>query len=88
MYIFVAAGKPAKGGKPVPEKAEEEPPEQEKKGVWTTTYPSGEKIQYKENVETEDLKPVMICVATDPETNQVSINNCRLKYLFCLYGAV
>ncbi|XP_076077508.1 sperm-associated antigen 17-like isoform X7 [Mytilus galloprovincialis] len=65
-----AAGKPAKGGKPVPEKAEEEPPEQEKKGVWTTTYPSGEKIQYKENVETEDLKPVMICVATDPETNQ------------------
>ncbi|CAG2231566.1 unnamed protein product [Mytilus edulis] len=64
------AGKPAKGGKPVPEKAEEEPPEQEKKGVWTTTYPSGEKIQYKENVETEDLKPVMICVATDPETNQ------------------
>jgi hypothetical protein len=25
------------------------------------------------NVETEDLKPVMICVATDPETNQVRL---------------
>jgi hypothetical protein len=29
--------------------------------------------QYKENVETEDLKPVIICVATDPETNQVRL---------------
>jgi hypothetical protein len=73
QYCITAVGKPAKGGKPVPEKTEEVPEEQEKKGMWTTTYPSGEKIQYKENVETEDLKPVMICVATDPETNQVRL---------------
>ena len=54
----------------MPEKTEEEK-EEEKVGIWTTTYPSGEKIQSKESVDTEELKSVMICVATDPETNQV-----------------
>jgi hypothetical protein len=42
------------------------------KGAWTTTYPTGEKIMYKGSGEMEELKAVMISVASDPETNQVS----------------
>lgn len=44
----------------------------EKRGTWTTTYPTGEKIMYKGNGDMEELKAVMISVASDPETNQVS----------------
>ncbi|XP_056016112.1 sperm-associated antigen 17-like isoform X11 [Ostrea edulis] len=40
------------------------------KGTWTTTYPTGEKIMYKGSGEMEELKAVMISVASDPETNQ------------------
>nr|XP_022292317.1 sperm-associated antigen 17-like isoform X8 [Crassostrea virginica] len=42
----------------------------EKRGTWTTTYPTGEKIMYKGNGDMEELKAVMISVASDPETNQ------------------
>lgn len=44
----------------------------EERGSWTTTYPTGEKIMYKGNGDMEELKAVMISVASDPETNQVS----------------
>ncbi|XP_061176448.1 sperm-associated antigen 17-like isoform X2 [Saccostrea echinata] len=42
----------------------------EERGTWTTTYPTGEKIMYKGNGDMEELKAVMISVASDPETNQ------------------
>ena len=44
---------------------------EEGKSVWVTTLPNGDRMQYKDNTA-EELKPIMICLASDPETNQVS----------------
>ena len=44
--------------------------DEEKKSVWVTTLPNGDRMQYKDNTAKE-LKPIMICLASDPETNQV-----------------
>ena len=43
---------------------------EEGKSVWVTTLPNGDRMQYKDNTA-EELKPIMICLASDPETNQV-----------------
>ncbi|KAL3882261.1 hypothetical protein ACJMK2_028623 [Sinanodonta woodiana] len=40
------------------------------KGTWTITYPTGDRIMYKSDGSMEELKPIMISVASDPETNQ------------------
>lgn len=50
---------------------EAEVEEEEHKSVWVTTLPNGDRMQYKDNTA-EELKPIMICLASDPETNQVS----------------
>lgn len=47
----------------------EEAKEDEKKSVWVTTLPNGDRMQYKDNTA-EELKPIMICLASDPETGQ------------------
>ncbi|XP_046333573.2 sperm-associated antigen 17-like isoform X4 [Haliotis rufescens] len=41
-----------------------------KKGTWVTTYPSGDRMAIRSDGTAEELKPVMICVASDPETRQ------------------
>ncbi|ESO93308.1 hypothetical protein LOTGIDRAFT_232733 [Lottia gigantea] len=53
-------------------KKQEEAPvdEEEKKCRWITTYPNGEKYSVRTDGTVEDLKPVMICLASDPETRQ------------------
>lgn len=48
-----------------------------KKGAWTVTYPNGERMKFVSDGNSEDMKPVMICVATDPDTKQV---NCTLVH--------
>ena len=45
--------------------------EEEKRGTWTVTYPNGECYRTNPNGAAEELKPVMICVASDPDTKQV-----------------
>lgn len=45
--------------------------EGEKKSTWVMTYPSGERIKYVSGAEPEELKPIMVCQASDPETSQV-----------------
>ncbi|KAL5004776.1 hypothetical protein ScPMuIL_018232 [Solemya velum] len=42
-------------------------------GTWTITYPSGERMRYKTDAAAEELRSVMVCVASDPETTQ---DNC------------
>ncbi|KAK3098986.1 hypothetical protein FSP39_024961, partial [Pinctada imbricata] len=49
---------------------EEEVEEAEKPGMWVTTYPNGEKLQTKADGAMEELKAVMVSVASDPQTNQ------------------
>ncbi|XP_067675915.1 sperm-associated antigen 17-like [Haliotis asinina] len=41
-----------------------------KKGTWVTTYPNGDRMAIHSDGTAEELKPVMICVASDPETRQ------------------
>ena len=48
----------------------EETKDDEKKSVWVSTLPNGDRMQYKDNTA-EELKPIMICLASDPETGQV-----------------
>ena len=44
-------------------------------GNWVITYPSGERLKIsKENNKYEELSPVPICLATDPDSQQVNIN--------------
>lgn len=43
-------------------------------GTWTITYPSGERMRYKTDAAAEELRSVMVCVASDPETTQVNIS--------------
>ena len=50
--------------------ADEEKKEDEEKSTWEMTYPSGERMKYTDGT-TEELKPIMICLASDPETSQV-----------------
>lgn len=78
----LAAGRSAKGSqralaseKPVEVPAV--PPPQEtledevKRGTWTVTYPNGERCRTNPDGTSEELKPVMICIASDPDTKQV-----------------
>ena len=61
---------------------DEEPEEEvEKPGMWVTTYPYGEKLQTKADGSMEELKPVMICQASDPQTNQV-IASIRRRHMY------
>lgn len=62
-----------KKGKQSTETTEEPPVEEEKKSTWTMTYPSGERVKFAQGSEQEELKAVMICQASDPETSQVNI---------------
>ncbi|XP_076445026.1 sperm-associated antigen 17-like isoform X2 [Babylonia areolata] len=66
---------------PDPNQTIPEWPEEEKKGTWTVTYPNGERYRTSTPAGTssssganppavETLKPVMICVASDPDTKQ------------------
>ncbi|XP_021376816.1 sperm-associated antigen 17-like isoform X5 [Mizuhopecten yessoensis] len=63
----------AKGKTKSQEKIAEQAPEEEapeKKGMWVTTYPNGEKVACKGDNEMEELKSVMISLASDPQTSQ------------------
>ncbi|XP_041352537.1 sperm-associated antigen 17-like isoform X2 [Gigantopelta aegis] len=46
------------------------PTEEVDKGTWLTTYPNGEQLSVGSDGTVKELKPVMICVASDPETRQ------------------
>lgn len=59
-----------KKGKQATEVTEELPTEDEKKSTWVMTYPSGERVKYSQGTEPEELKSVMVCQASDPETSQ------------------
>ncbi|KAJ8314693.1 hypothetical protein KUTeg_006843 [Tegillarca granosa] len=73
--------KPTKGSKGAVDKPPEEE-EDNKKGSWVTTYPNGEKVSYKGDGTMEELKSAMICLASDPETNQVgSTAEARIKIM-------
>ena len=37
------------------------------------TYPSGERMKYVTGHDPEELKPVMVSQASDPETSQVGV---------------
>ncbi|XP_050391323.1 sperm-associated antigen 17 isoform X2 [Patella vulgata] len=54
-----------------PKKQEENKVQEiEEKAKWVTTYPNGERYSVRSDGTVEDLKPVMICLASDPETKQ------------------
>ncbi|XP_052284814.1 sperm-associated antigen 17-like isoform X3 [Dreissena polymorpha] len=59
-----------KKSKPTSEVTEERVEEEEKKSTWVMTFPSGERVQYTTGAVPEELKPVMVCLASDPETSQ------------------
>lgn len=78
----LAAGRSAKGSqralaseKPVEVPAVAPPQEtsedEVKRGTWTVTYPNGERSRTNPDGTSEELKPVMICIASDPDTKQV-----------------
>ena len=78
----LAAGRSAKGSQRVlasekPAEVPAVPPPQEaledevKRGTWTVTYPNGERCRTNPDGTSEELKPVMICIASDPDTKQV-----------------
>ncbi|XP_033741247.1 sperm-associated antigen 17-like isoform X1 [Pecten maximus] len=64
-----AKGKASKSQDKIAEQApEEDVPEV--KGTWVTTYPNGEKVACKSDGNMEELKSVMISLASDPQTSQ------------------
>ncbi|WAR08114.1 SPG17-like protein [Mya arenaria] len=58
------------GSKPTSDATEETRVEDDHRSTWTMTFPSGERTKYATGHEPEDLKPVMVCQASDPETSQ------------------
>ncbi|KAL8578119.1 hypothetical protein ACOMHN_055439 [Nucella lapillus] len=44
--------------------------EDKRGGTWTFTYPNGDRCRTLPSGSSEQLKPVMICVASDPDTKQ------------------
>ena len=47
------------------------PTDEVDRGTWQVTYPNGEQLQVGSDGAMRELKPAMICVASDPETRQV-----------------
>jgi len=60
--------------------------EEERRSTWTMTYPSGERVRFTTGQPPEDLKPVMVCQASDPETSQVGVKCVKFCMLVCLYS--
>lgn len=81
MLLFTAPsakGKPSKSSVDKPPEEEEEV-EEVKVGTWVTTYPNGDKVAYKSDGTMDEMKAVMISVASDPQTSQVSYVNMELR---------
>jgi len=48
------------------------------------TYPSGERVRFTTGQPPEDLKSVMVCQASDPETSQVGVKCVKISKHACL----
>lgn len=51
-------------------------------GALITTYPNGDRVRLRSDGTTEEMKPVMISVASDPETKQVDSETKDTSFTF------